>query len=73
MNPKKTETTTDMIIPIAAPREACRVSSDMCADASKPVIVYCAIRRPIPNTYRNMKSPKFSPPKPELFTVSPNT
>ena len=34
MNPKKTEATTDMTIPIAAARDACRVSSLMCAEAS---------------------------------------
>ena len=39
MNPKNTEATTDMTIPMAAAREACRVSSLMCADASYPVIV----------------------------------
>src|SRR3954452_8164276 len=37
MNPKNTETTTDMIMPQAAPSDALRVSSLMCADASKPV------------------------------------
>ena len=46
MKPKKTETTTDMYMPTAAPREAWRVSSLMWAEASKPVIVYCAISRP---------------------------
>ena len=30
-----------------------RVSSAMCAEASKPVMVYCAISSPIPNTYQN--------------------
>ena len=45
----------------------------MCAEASKPVIVYCDISSPIPNTYRNMKSPKFSPLNPELLIVSPKT
>src|SRR5437588_12257399 len=33
-NPKITETTTDITIPHAAARDACRVSSLMCADAS---------------------------------------
>ncbi len=50
MNPKMTETTTDMYIPTAAVREAFRVSSARCADASKPVIVYCAISSPVRNT-----------------------
>ena len=48
--PKITDTTTDMTMPHAAARDACRVSSLMCADASYPVIVYCAIRRPVRNT-----------------------
>ncbi len=34
MNPKITDTTTDMTIPHAAPSDAFRVSSLMCADAS---------------------------------------
>src|SRR6266480_2767239 len=34
MNPNTTETTTDMTIPHAAPIDAARVSSLMCADAS---------------------------------------
>ena len=34
MNPKITDTTTDMTMPHAAPIEALRVSSLMCADAS---------------------------------------
>src|SRR5262249_17731472 len=52
-NPKMTETTTDMYIPTAAIREAWWVSSAMCADASKPVIVYWAISRPRPKTSQN--------------------
>ena len=50
MNPNTTDATTDMYIPTAAEREACCVSSAMCADASNPVIVYCAISRPVRNT-----------------------
>ena len=50
MKPKITETTTDMTMPQAAPREACFVSSLMCAEASYPVIVYWAISRPVRNT-----------------------
>ena len=34
MKPKKTETTTDITIPQAAPSDALRVSSLMCAEAS---------------------------------------
>src|SRR6476619_3467887 len=34
MKPKTTETTTDITMPHAAPKEALRVSSLMCADAS---------------------------------------
>ena len=33
-NPKNTDATTDMTIPMAADRDACRVSSLMCAEAS---------------------------------------
>src|SRR5215210_757126 len=50
MKPKTTETTTDMYMPTAAMREAWFVSSAMCADASNPVIVYCAISRPVAHT-----------------------
>ena len=51
--PKITETTTDMYMPTAAMREAWCVSSAMCAEASKPVIVYWAISRPRPKTSQN--------------------
>ena len=50
MKPKTTDATTDMYIPTAAERDAWCVSSAMCADASKPVIVYWAISRPVRNT-----------------------
>src|SRR5438094_10075428 len=73
IQPNTTDTTTDMYIPTAAMRDALAVSSAMCADASKPVIVYCDISRPWPNTYQNMKMPKLCPPKPELLMVCPNT
>ena len=53
IQPKKTETTTDVHMPTAAERDALCVSSAMCADASKPVIVYWAISRPSPKTYQN--------------------
>ena len=50
MNPKTTDATTDMYMPTAAARDASRVSSATCADASKPVIVYWAMSRPVRNT-----------------------
>src|SRR5215207_2226818 len=68
MNPKTTETTTDMTMPQAAVREAWRVSSLMCADASNPVIVYWAISSPMPNTNQNALSEN-----PELLIVSLKT
>ena len=75
MNPKMTDMTTDMYMPTAAIREAWCVSSAMCAEASKPVIVYCAISRPVANTYQKTGLEKFTSvvPKPEAFTVSPKT
>ena len=60
MKPKTTETTTDMYMPTAAMREAWCVSSAMCAEASKPVIVYWAISRPRPNTNQNTGLEKLS-------------
>ena len=48
--PKITETTTAMYMPTAAVRGGLSVSSARCADASKPVIVYWAISRPVANT-----------------------
>ncbi len=47
----------------------------MCAEASKPVIVYCAISRPVANTYQKIGLEKFISglPKPDAFTVSPKT
>ena len=45
----------------------------MWADASYPVIVYCDIRRPIPNTYQKTMLLNPLPEKPELLTVSPKT
>src|SRR5215212_6488547 len=73
MKPNTTETTTDMTIPIAAVREALRVSSLMCAEASKPVIVYWAISRPMPATNQNTGLEKSTPENPEVLTVSVNT
>jgi hypothetical protein len=48
--PKKTEATTDMYMPTAADRDAWFVSSAMWAEASKPVMVYWAIRSPVAKT-----------------------
>ena len=53
MNPNTTETKTDVHMPTAAPLDAALVSSAVCADASKPVIVYCESSRPSPNTNQN--------------------
>ena len=55
MKPKITEATTDMYMPTAADREAWCVSSATCADASKPVIVYWAISRPVRKTYQKTR------------------
>src|SRR6478735_5867126 len=71
--PKATDTTTDMYMPTAAIREAWCVSSDMWAEASKPVIVYCDISSPSPNTYQKTMLPKPDPEKPELLIVSVKT
>jgi hypothetical protein len=64
-----------MYMPTAAALEALLVSSAMCADASNPVMVYCAIRSPVANTYQNTAFPKLIPaaPKPVALTVSPKT
>src|SRR6476659_3398900 len=53
MNPKTTETKTEVHIPVAAIRDAWFVSSAVCAEASNPVIVYCDNRSPSPNTNQN--------------------
>ena len=47
MKPKITDTTTENTMPRGAAVSAPWVSSDMWADASYPVRVYCAFRRPI--------------------------
>src|SRR5262245_31610612 len=77
MNPKNTDATTDMYIPTAAERDAWCVSSATCADASKPVIVYWAISRPVKKTYQNTMLPKVagadSPPQPVALIVSVKT
>ena len=73
MNPKITDMTTDITTPHAAVREARRVSSLMCADASYPVYVYCAISRPRPKTNQKTGAEKFVPLKPELLIVCAKT
>ncbi len=75
IQPNRTETTTDMYMPIAAVRDAWCVSSAMCAEASKPVIVYCESRRPRPNTNQKIGFEKLSAalPYPDTLTVSPKT
>src|SRR5688500_11301157 len=75
IQPKMTDATTDVHMPVAAMREARFVSSAVCADASKPVIVYCASRRPRPQTNQNVGLDRdvVAPPYPELFTVSVKT
>src|SRR4030088_1928117 len=67
--PKITDTTTDITIPHAAAREALRVSSLMCADASYPVIVYWAISRPSPKTNQNTGLCQLAPESPETLIV----
>src|SRR5260221_14530706 len=44
------------------------VSSERCAEASKPVIVYCVRITPSGTTYRKNFQPLVPPEKPELFT-----
>jgi Mrp family chromosome partitioning ATPase len=73
MKPKATETTTAETMPQAAARDACRVSSLMCADASHALIVYCDMRRPIPNTNQKARLEKLFPENPELLIVSLKT
>ena len=77
MKPKITEATTDMYMPTAADREAWCVSSATCADASKPVIVYWAMSRPVRKTYQNTALPNVSgadsPPQPVRLSVSEKT
>ncbi len=60
IQPTTTETTTAMYIPTAAIRDAFCVSSAMCADASKPVIVYCESSSPRPNTNQKAGLEKLS-------------
>src|SRR5262249_27602080 len=61
--PISADQNTEPQTPRAAALAAPCVSSEMCADASKPVIVYWVRRKPSGSTYhQNMLSPK-----PELF------
>ena len=71
IQPKSSDTTTDVHTPVAAMRDTFLVSSAVCADASNPVIVYCGSSIPSPS--RNA-SPNFVVPSPypELLTVSEN-
>ena len=48
--PAITEMITDQMIPLGADVAAEWVSSDMCAEASNPVRVYCALSRPMSMT-----------------------
>src|SRR3954447_7037042 len=59
----------DCQMPLAAPFAADSVSSDRCAEASYPVIVYCVSSAPSGRTY-HQKAPWW---KPELLMVSVNT
>ena len=47
--------------------------ADLAKKKERPVIVYCDMSRPWPNTYQNMNTPKLCPPKPELLSVCPKT
>ena len=60
IQPTTTETTTAMYIPTAAMRDAFCVSSAMCAEASKPVIVYWERSSPSPNTNQKAGLEKLS-------------
>src|SRR6476659_4480058 len=77
MNPKITEMTTDQTIPLGDEVSASWVSSDMCAEASKPVSVYCALSRPTRATYsgmpRNRRPKPWLASKPVLLTVVEKT
>src|SRR5689334_10156470 len=61
-------------MPLAAPSAALLVSSDRCADASYPVIVYCVRIADIGSTKRRKPKPEVEPPnQPVLLTVVANT
>lgn len=49
--PNTAEQMIDVRTPIGALQDAFRVSSDRCAEASKPVIVYWLIKMPMQATY----------------------
>ena len=49
--PKREEKPTEEMTPIGADQEALRVSSERCAEASKPVSVYWDMRAPHAATY----------------------
>src|ERR1700682_6541201 len=55
----------DFQIPLAEDKWADCVSSERCAEASKPVMVYCVSRKPSGRTYSQYM---LLPAKPELFT-----
>src|SRR3954453_2452796 len=61
--PISADQNTDCHTPLAADLAAPCVSSEMCAEASKPVIVYCVSRKPSGSTYHQ----NIPLPKPELF------
>ena len=64
----------DRQMPLAAALDADDVSSDRCADASKPVIVYCVSRKPNGKMKNQNGAPMTLPlSKPELLNLSVNT
>src|SRR5690625_399501 len=69
IQPPMAEYAIDRQMPLAAPCEAAAVSSDRCADASKPVIVYCVSKKPSGNT----RNQYFASSYPELFKRSVKT
>src|SRR6476619_8290418 len=61
-------------MPLAAPLAALLVSSDRCADASYPVIVYCVRIAEIGSTNSRKPQPDVEPPNmPLLLIVLANT
>src|SRR3954469_24717579 len=64
----------DRQMPLAAAFDAVAVSSDRCADASNPVIVYCVSSRPRGSTRnQNFTSLTAPPSNPELLILVVNT
>ena len=45
----------------------------MCAEASNPVIVYCAMSRPVEEDVDEHEAGRLPSPKPDALTVSVNT